>query len=53
MKTYGRNKSIKGLIWKRDYHIREKGYVNWWETLNTIESRSTIKQSIKKDIDLT
>ena len=50
MKPYGRNKKQK-FPGKKDYHIHEKGLVNWWEVRDNIEARSTMKQKLM-DIDL-
>lgn len=50
MKPLGREKKIKGFNGKRDVHPR-KGYVNWWEAeMNTIISRGSLKNQIKKEI---
>ena len=49
MKPYGRLKKIMGLPYKKDNH-HKNGIVNWWETLNTIIPRSTIKQLFKNQI---
>jgi len=54
MKPYGREKKIKGCgKWKLDYHviIRNKKIGNWWEDMNTIVPRSTIKQNVNKEIN--
>ena len=51
MKPYGREKKIKGAgLWKRDYHLHEKNRKlrNWWEGLNNIVSRRTLKQKFKR-----
>jgi hypothetical protein len=50
MKPYGREKKIKGLLWKRDYHIHQNNRKidNWWVEMNTIISRTTMKQNMKK-----
>lgn len=51
MRPYGRIKKIKGLNWKKDYHPRsKKKWRNWWEELNTIVPRSTMKQKWKQNI---
>jgi len=50
MKPYGREKTVKGLKWKRDYH--PKGvYINWWEDMCDFFSRSRIKHNLKKQIN--
>jgi len=53
MKPYGREKNIKGSgSWKKDYHARpKKMYINWWEDLNNIISRKSMKQKIQKEIE--
>lgn len=51
MKTYGREKKLKGTgTWKRDVHPK-KGYVNWWENMCDLLSRSRMKQLWKKDLN--
>ncbi len=52
MKPYGRIKNVKGSgSWKKDYNIRPKKiYVNWWENIIKLSSRTTIKNIYKKDI---
>lgn len=58
MKPYGREKKIKGGRsnvgycgnWKRDVHPW-KGYVNWWEDMCTILTRSAMKSITKKTIE--
>lgn len=49
MKPYGREKKLKGVSWKRDYHP-PKGFVNWWENVCNYVSRKTMKQQVKKEI---
>jgi hypothetical protein len=50
MKPYGREKKIKGLIWKRDYHPKG-GWHNWWEDMDTILTRSRMKQIINRTVE--
>lgn len=52
MKPYLREKKIKGLTWKRNYHVHlnNKKIGNWWEDMDTFISRSTVKLRIKKEI---
>lgn len=54
MKPYGREKKVtRNPNWKRDYHIHEKGrkVANWWESICSLLSRSTLKQRIKREIN--
>lgn len=54
MKPYGRVKKItQNPDWKRDYHIHENGrkVANWWESICSLLSRSTLKQRIKREIN--
>jgi len=54
MKPYGREKKIKnGWGYKVDCHPKKLGkeWVNWWEDMCTIITRSTMKQNLKKEID--
>ena len=56
MKPYGREKKLQGHgKWKVDYHIHQKGLVNWWENICQNLTRGRIKQlvnkQIKEDID--
>lgn len=51
MKPYGRNLCIKGHTdWKLNYPGLKR-IKNWWEDLNTIECRTTMKLNIKRDIE--
>jgi hypothetical protein len=52
MRPYGRIKKIKASEnWKKDVHPRpKKKWHNWWEEMNTIVPRCTMKQKWKKDI---
>ena len=59
MKSFGREKNLKGKEWKKDHHpkidkkkrtIKIKAS-NWWEYLNNLVSRHTMKQNTKKDIE--
>lgn len=55
MKPYGREKNLKGSgKWKVDYHMYNKHtrLRNWWEKITGLIHRSTMKQNIKKDIDI-
>ena len=47
MKPHGREKKIKGRNWKKDAHP-PKGYINWWENMNNIIPRSTLKLKLKR-----
>lgn len=47
MRPYGRIKKIKGKNWKRNI----VKYGNWWEGLNTIIPRTTLKSLWKKEIE--
>lgn len=48
MKPYGREKKIR-FSSKRDCHPK-KGYVNWWEKMCDVVSRTTMKLKWKKQI---
>jgi hypothetical protein len=51
MKPYGREKKLKGSdSWKKDYHPK-KGYVNWWENICELLTRSRMKQIWKKSVN--
>lgn len=55
MKPYGREKNLKGNgEWKVDYHMYDKHtrLRNWWEKMVGLLPRSTMRQNIKKDIDI-
>lgn len=49
MKPYGREKKVKGLNWKKDYHPKP-GYINWWEDICKYLTRSRMKQILNKKI---
>jgi len=52
MRPYGRVKKIKGSgNWKKDVHPKpKKKWHNWWEEMNTIVPRTTMKQKWKSNI---
>lgn len=50
MKPYGREKKVQGAGWKKDVHPK-KGYMNWWEDICDLFSRSRMKQNWKKDAE--
>ena len=51
MKPYGRERNVKGgKPWKKDVHP-PKGYINWWESMIDLLSRSSIKRKWKKEIN--
>ena len=49
MKPYGLGSKIR-FPHKKDCHPR-KGYINWWEEIQNIISRHTMRQIIKKKIE--
>lgn len=50
MKPYGREKKLQGSgAWKIDVHPK-KGYMNWWEDMIKLLSRSRMKQIYKNEI---
>jgi len=59
MKAFGREKKVKGSWWKKDHHpkIDKKKRIfkikslNWWEYLNNVVSRHTMKQNIQHEVN--
>jgi hypothetical protein len=50
MKPYGREKKVIGSgAWKRDYHVKKDGLINWWEDICDTLDRSRMKQIWKKE----
>lgn len=49
MKPFGRGKRVH-FPSKKDSHP-PKGYINWWEDMNTYIPRSTMKQLFNREID--
>jgi len=50
MKPYGRDRNLKGGESKRDCHPRN-GEQNWWEEIQNLSPRATMKQNWKKEIE--
>mgnify|MGYP003658101679 CR=1 len=51
MRPYGRERKLTGGgDWKRDVHPRN-GYVNWWENIQSLLTRSAMKQKWKNEIE--
>lgn len=51
MKPYGLEKKLQGKgAWKVDAHPK-KGYMNWWEDIIKLLSRSRMKQIVKNEIN--
>ena len=50
MRPYGRIKTVKGSLWKKDIHP-PKGHKNWWEDICDPISRSIMKLNFKKEIN--
>lgn len=52
MKPYGRLKNIKGLVWKKDYHIilNNKKLRNWWEDFSEPVSNKTARLKYNEEL---
>lgn len=49
MRQYGRERKIGGFVGKRDAHPK-KGYMNWWEDMDTCLTRSRMRQIFKSQL---
>lgn len=49
MRPYGRIKTVKGSLWKKDIHP-PKGHKNWWDDICDPVPRSTMKLKFKTEL---